>query len=90
MPNPNFSKGVEVEHTSNWGYNVKFKTRNYGLETTPEKEYKISVGIQTCPEEDKLNRKGKVVRVVKSMAELKELPLCKEAVLTADEILAVV
>ncbi len=73
-----------------WGFDVKFTTSNYGLTTTPHNEYEISTGKRLCPEEDMKDKKGERVRVIRRIEELKLLKLCKEAVLTDDEILAVV
>ena len=74
-----------------WGYDVHFTTRNYGLTTTPAKEYEIVICGEQCSEEDMLDKKtGKRVRVIRKFEELKQLPLCQHAELTDDEILAVV
>jgi hypothetical protein len=58
-PNLDFSKGIKDEHCSMWGFNVasSFTSSNYGLTTTPQKEYKISTGMQLCPEEDMKDKK---------------------------------
>jgi hypothetical protein len=89
-PNPKFSKGIKDEHCVMWGFNVEFTTSNYGLTTTPQKEYEISTGIRPCPEEDLLDKKGRSVRVILPIEKLKLLNLSHKAVLTDDEILAVV
>jgi hypothetical protein len=89
-PDPNFSKGIKDEHTVLWGSDQEFTTSNYGLTTTPKKEYEISTGAQTCPPMDMLDRNGNRVRVVQSLEELKRLKLSQQARLTDDEILAVV
>jgi hypothetical protein len=73
-----------------WGFNVMFITSNYGLVTTPLKEYEISTGQRACPETEMLDRKGVRVRVIRRIEELKRLKLCRKARLTDDEILAVV
>jgi hypothetical protein len=74
-----------------WGFSVSFTTSNYGLTTTPQKEYEISTGMRPCPEEDMKDKKGRRVRVIRKIEELKLLELCKnKAHLTDDEILAVV
>jgi hypothetical protein len=73
-----------------WGFAVEFTTSNYGLRTTPQKEYEISTGKRLCPEEDTKDTKGNIVRVVRRIAELRQLNLCKEADVKDEEILAVV
>ncbi len=73
-----------------WGFNVVFKTSNYGLTTTPQKEYEISTGKRPCPEKDMKDTKGRCVRVIRRIEELKRLKMCQKARLTDDEILAVV
>jgi hypothetical protein len=73
-----------------WGFNVEFTTSNYGLTTTPQKEYEISTGKRLCPEEDMKDKKGRRVRVIRGVKELERLKLCRKARLSDDEILAVV
>jgi len=73
-----------------WGFDVKFTTCNYGLTTTPQKEYEISTGKRPCPEEDMKDKNGRRVRVVRRIEELRQLKLCRKAGLTDDEILVVV
>ncbi len=73
-----------------WGFNFEFTTSNYGLTTTPLKEYEISTGMRPCPEEDKKDKKGRLVRVIPRIEELKQLKMCRKACLSDDEILAVV
>ena len=88
-PHPNISKYIEDEHCVMWGFDVIFTTRN-GQLTTPQKEYQISTGQRFCPEEDMLNKKGRRVRRIKCIEELKQLELCKKAHILEEEILAVV
>ena len=78
------------EHCEMPGYNFEFTTSNYGLTTTPQKEYEISTGKRLCPEEDMKDKKGRRVRVIRRIEELRLLKLCQKARLTDDEILAVV
>ena len=73
-----------------WGFDVAFTSSNYGLTTTPQKEYEISTGMRPCPEEDMKDKKGRRVRVIQRIEELKKLKMCQKARLTDDEILAVV
>jgi hypothetical protein len=89
-PNPNFAKGIKNEHCVMWGFDVEFITTNYGLTTTPQREYEISTGQIVCPVHDLMDREGVRVRVIRRLEELKLLKLCQQACLTEDEILAVV
>ena len=73
-----------------YGHDVPFTTDNYGLTTTPKQEYWIATGRAECPEEAKKDRSGKIVRVVKPLAVLKELPAVLRAKLVEMEIVAVV
>jgi hypothetical protein len=73
-----------------WGFDVEYTTSNYGLTTTPQKEYEISTGKRPCPEEDMKDKKGRRVRIIRLIEELRQLKLCRKAGLTDDEILAVV
>jgi hypothetical protein len=73
-----------------WGFDVAFTTTNYGLVTTPLKEYEISTGQRACPASELLDRRGVRVRVIRRIEDLKRLKLCRKARLTDDEILAVV
>ncbi len=62
-----------------WGFNVEFTTCNYGLTTTPKKEYGISTGAhwQECPKKHMEDKKGNCVRVIRRIEELKLLKICK-------------
>jgi hypothetical protein len=89
-PNPDFVKGIKDEHCAMWGCNVEFTTSNYRLTTFPRKEYEISTGILACPKEDMLDNKGRRVRLIRGIEELRLLKLCQKAHLTDVEILATV
>ena len=89
-PNTNFTKGIKDEHCVLWGNTVDFTTTNYGVKTNPLKEYEISTGKRGCPENELKDRKGRKVRIIKRIEELKTLEMCQKAGLTEDEILAVV
>ncbi len=89
-PNPSFAVGMKNEHCKMPGYNFDFTTGNYGVRTTPMKEYEISTGKRECSMSDMLDRKGKLVRFIKSLDTLRDLELCTKAQLTGEEILAVV
>ncbi len=69
---------------------MEFTTTNYGIVTTPLKEYEISTGQRDCPAIELLDKRGNNVRVIRRIEELKLLKLCQKARLTEDEILAVV
>ena len=77
-PHPNLKRGMEEEHCEMYGHNVPFTTKNYGITTTPEKEYKIITGEIQCPEEDKMDRDGKIVRAIKTIEDLQELQHAKD------------
>ncbi len=90
LPDPNFTKGIKDEHCVMWGFDAEFVTTNYGLITTPQREYEISTGQRVCPVNDLMDREGVRVRVIRRIEELKLLKLSQQACLTEDEILAVV
>ena len=81
---------MEDEHCVKAGCSDEFVTGNYGVRTNPRKEYEIATGRRACPAEDMLDKKGKTVRVVKRIEELKRLKMARKAGLSEDEILAVV
>ena len=89
-PHPNLSKGVEEEHCVMAGCDDEFVSSNYGVRTTPRKEYDIATGRRACPPEDMLDKKGRKVRDVRPIAELKRLKLVQRAGLEDVEIVAVV
>ncbi len=80
-----------AEHCILGGSDFVFTTPNYGITTTPKKEYKLLMeeGVE-CDPKDLLDKSGKMVRVIKPLSELKSLDLCQKAELTDDEVLAVV
>ncbi len=86
----NFSRGIHDEHCVVWGFDVEFSTSNYGLTTTPQKEFEISTGKRLCLKLDMKDKEGNIVRVIQPIEELRRLKLCNKAGLTDDEILAVV
>jgi hypothetical protein len=89
-PNTKFWEGIENEHTKMAGFDTSFTTNNYGVTTTPLKEYNIATGKQVCPEEDMLDRKKRKVRVIHKIDALKTLKICEKAGLADYEVLAVV
>ena len=60
--NLEFAKGVLLEHTEKAGCDTPFTTSNYGVTTTPRKEYEIVMGGRVCPEEDMKDLGGNRVR----------------------------
>jgi hypothetical protein len=90
-PHPILSKGMEEEHCIKAGHSVEFVSINYGVRTTPRKEYEIATGRRACPAEDMLDRQRRtVVRAVRRIQDLKALRLVQKADLTEDEVVAVV
>jgi hypothetical protein len=81
---------MEDEHCHMRGHDVPFKTDNYGITTTPEDEFNITVGRTPCSEKNMLDKKGRRVRVIQRIEELKLLKLARKARLTEEEIIAVV
>ena len=72
------------------GCDLMFTTCNYGVTTTPRKEYEISTGLRACPDQDLRDKKHRRVRIIQPLAELKGLKTCREAKLKEIEMLAVV
>jgi len=70
------------------GCDEEFTTENYKIKTCPLKEYEISTGQRDCPESEMNDLEGNKVRKLKSLDELKKLPLA--ATLVILEVLAVV
>jgi len=89
-PHPDLEKGMFQEHCEMPGCDIEFQTTNYNVKTTPKQEYKIATGQLACPEVDTRDRKGRVVRVIKGIDKLKELPEARRAELVVAEIIAVV
>jgi hypothetical protein len=81
---------MEDEHCAMAGRNVPFTTGNYGITTTPQDEFNIAVGRMQCSDINMLDKKGRRVRVIQRIEELKLLKLVKKAGLTEVEIIAVV
>ena len=81
---------MEEEHCVKAGCDDEFVTSNYGIRTTPRKEYEIATGRRACPPGDMLDKKGRKVRDVRRIEELKGLKLVQRAGLEEAEILAVV
>jgi hypothetical protein len=81
---------MREEHCDKTGCEDEFVSSNYGVRTTPRKEYLIVTGKHTCPDEDMMDKKRRKVRVVRGIEELKGLKLVRKAGLTEDEVIAVV
>ena len=93
-PHPQIEKGVVDEHCEeDLGCDVEFTTSNYGITTTPKREYEIARNIQECPEEDRKDKKkktDKIIRHVKNIDKLAALPIAVDAQLIFFEVLAIV
>ncbi len=89
-PHQNLAKGMKDEHCAKAGCTDSFVTSNYGVRTNPCKEFEIATGQRECLAEDMLDKRGREIRVLKHIEELKQLKVAEKAGLTADEILAVV
>jgi hypothetical protein len=93
-PNLKFDEAIRAEHCKKAGHNIPFKTSNYDLTTTPEREYDIAttgkVGGKDIPKKDLCDKNGNEVRVIRSMDDLKRLPLVIRSGLKPYEILCVV
>ena len=81
---------MKDEHCAKAGCTDDFVTSNYAVRTNPCKEYETATGQRECSAEDMLDKKGRKVRVMKRIEELKQLKISRKAGLTEDEILAVV
>ncbi len=81
---------MKDEHCAKAGCNDDFVTSNYDVRTSPCNEYEIATEQRECPAEHMLDKKGRKVRVVRRIEELKQLKIVLKAGLTEDEILAVV
>lgn len=73
-----------------FGSNEEFVTSNYGVKTTPRKEYEIAVGRRECPPKDMEDRKGQSVRSIRRVSELIKVDEARAAKLAEYEIVAVV
>ena len=78
------------EHCEMCDCNKEFVAVNYGVRTTPCQEYEIVTGKRECPASHMLDKKGRRVRIIQRIEELKRLKLVQKAGLTEIEIIAVV
>ena len=72
------------------GCEEEFVTSNYGVRTTPRKEYEIATGARECPAEDRKDTRGREVRRVRRLEELEGEEAAQRAGLERIEIPAVV
>jgi WD40 repeat protein/flagellar motor protein MotB len=84
-PHPDFKKAMKQEHCMNACCDHQFTTTNYSITTTPQDEWMYVVGEKMCP----CNQMGHGRRLV-PIQDLLELPLCKNAQLTEEEVIAIV
>ena len=89
-PHPNLAKGMQDEHCEGYGRDEEFEATNYGVRTSPRKEYEITTGKRACAEKDMLDRKGRRVRIIRRIEELKLLKAAQKAGLVEEELVAVV
>jgi hypothetical protein len=73
---------MEHEHRSKFGHDLPFTTRNYGITTTPDREW--AVVVENAPAEN--TEHG---RRVKPVDECMALPLVRDAELNRAEVVAV-
>jgi hypothetical protein len=81
---------MEEEHCVKKCCDNEFVSNNYGVKTTPVKEYTIATGKLACPQDAMNDKQGRKVRTVQSIEVLNDLPLVKKAGLEKEEIVAVV
>ena len=91
-PHPQIEKGMRDEHCEeSFGCNVEFTTSNYGITTTPKREYEIACDPEKCPDDDKMNKeRTKNIRNVKKVDDLVELAIAQQAGLNLSEVKAIV
>jgi hypothetical protein len=89
-PNPNLSKGMADEHCVMYGHDEPFETSNYGVRTTPRQEYEITTGKRECTAKDMEDKRGRPVRIIRRIEELKLLKAAQKAELVEEELIAVV
>jgi len=91
-PHPEIEKGMESEHCEiSLGCDVEFTTTNYGIQTTPIREYDIARNVQECPPSDLMDKtKTNVVRIIKDLEDLHKSSLALQAELMRLEVLSIV
>jgi hypothetical protein len=73
-----------------YGHDEPFETSNYGVRTTPRQEYEITTGKRDCEMKDMEDKKGRPVRIIRRIEELKLLNVAQKAGLVEEELIAVV
>jgi hypothetical protein len=81
---------MEAEHCSKVGCLIQFTTGNYGVTTTPRREWNIVLGLEECDMADMKDRSGNIVRRIPKIRDLKEMALATDSKLVDAEIIAVV
>jgi hypothetical protein len=81
---------MEAEHCSKAGCAIEFTTGNYGVTTTPSREWGIVLGLEECSLAERKDRSGNIVRRIPTISDLKALALAVDAKLSDAEIIAVV
>ena len=85
-----FLKAMHSEHCVKPGYDYEFTTGNYSVKTSPQKEWKIVMKIEKCPEADMKDHSGKVVRTIPLIEDLQAKHMTTHAGLIEEELIAVV
>ena len=81
---------MEAEHCVKAGYDFGFTPTNYLVSTTPIKEWKIVMKLETCSKTDLKDKAGKLVRRIPSIDDLMAMSMTREAALIQEEITAVI
>jgi len=84
-PSLEFEKAMKAEHCLKGGCDYEFTTGNYHVTTCAKKEWEITMGERTCPEEDTGHG-----RTLRSIEELEKQDLAKTAGLQRVEVIAIV
>ncbi len=86
-PDLKFIEAMKAEHCTKQGWETKFISSNYSIETYPKKEWEIVVDFRI----DLMSKEDlRQDRTIKRIAELEELDLVKATHLQKPEIIAVV
>jgi hypothetical protein len=83
LPNSKFEKAMEIEHCFKFGCDFTFETGNYGITTTPAKEWAVVV----------LNVQAESMgngRRIRTLEDCMQLQLVKDAQLIRSEVIAVI
>jgi hypothetical protein len=85
LPHTRFMEGMKVEHCTKAGHDALITTSNYGITTTPQREWKCTVLGEAFAPEDLGHG-----RVVKSIDEHMKNVLVATAKLSREEVVAMV